>query len=1479
MLFDTGATNSCIALETVQALNKGRAVTPATIAVASAGGDCLDPVGLIYLKVQIGERKFNHVFIVCKRLMIPVIVGWDFSERYKVSMIWEKDNSCCLRIKGEKLVEAQMGRRKAAVNNIISIHMPYSSDNLIVSTRLELSPGQAGLILLRRDDGKCILEWFKNKNKHREQDDKNHWPIFRVKIPNVIREMFPHFNFITPTCIGDKNMKGLPIWVLNLSFETQILNAGIPIGEAIDTMYRAIQTKTPELGITENKIETKVCWGETLIKPPNNFIASFHVYSINGDSEEELNTDSHIKIDNNSDESGVTSINDAVIGNVLAQVKFKEEDIKDPIEPGEAIAKSAFVFPGNFEKAPKVKVPKAKVKPETELFLKELLQEFADIISQHSADIGETTLLTAKIATQEGAKPAAQRPYPLPLKHYDFLKKELDTLLRASIIRRSSSSYGAPVLVVPRKTPPGPDGKPASLQEQKRLVIDYRKLNAQLPEVDTVQTKSKGALSITETPKIEELMALVKGATIFSSIDFRAGYHHIKLDEESIPKSAISTPFGRYEWIRLPMGLSQGPAIFSAAMLKLFWDLLNKSVVFYLDDVLIFSKSEEEHKIHLREVLTRIREAGFKIKVSKCQFMCSCLFFLGHFLSGQDLRPMPEKVAAINNIMPPKDVPAVRALLGLANFYRKYIPRFAMIVAPINNLLKKNVTFEWSENCQSSLDLIKKILTTEPVLALPDKNKPYILYTDASNTAWSGILMQKFKALEDEEGEEEKPISFQSGTFTGAQLNWSALTKESYAIYNSFKKLSYFVADSEVHIFSDHKPLEKFITGMTKNSKVNNWGAEITAISTNVKFSHLSGRLNKQADSLSRLDYVQPIERLKELNLYPEKCADKVDQDWNQFGGTVFDDEPDVIVNQITVLEGVNNFKSLLDATSDKKFYEIKVSTNKLIRLQEIHNQRELKLAQIALENPVPPQLIINAPDESSDSNDTDCESNDSGIDPTKTESEQNKNAMSTSSKKSENRDDPEKDNSNNDSGIQTTQNKSKKKEKQSGPTSGNSPSKAIFFKDERGILCRKVSDNGNWFNAVVVPKPLQTPVLKDLHTHLCHAGSNKLYLYAHKYVYWQNLRKMCTTFVRKCLTCQMVTARAPKYVQKHSMVPQMPWDHVALDLMGPYPETEDGNKYILTNTCLLTNFLVLVPLPNKETNTVITAFVEKAVMIFGTPRVILTDNGTEFVSKITAKVAEYLGITHLKTSPYHPQGNSVSERQHSYIKATISKLISITQFPFDQLLNLISYSYNILPHVSHAESPSFLMFGRDFYIPSLHNMLQPALRYLGNEKGLTQLDAVKVALTAACSRLKAVRDKPAKKHQLENHDFKIGDLVLLKNHKKENPFSSKFLPNFRVVKLRTDRQLELSDTTGKTRRANITDVVKMLPGEIESTMVPDISLFGRVHKYVNDPRLFEGLDLRVPLNSKNAGTDKEPTKAQDPPQPTHRYDLRPRSK
>ncbi|KAL5565101.1 hypothetical protein UlMin_028265 [Ulmus minor] len=352
-----------------------------------------------------------------------------------------------------------------------------------------------------------------------------------------------------------------------------------------------------------------------------------------------------------------------------------------------------------------------------------VVKEFVDVFPEELPGLPPDREVTFEIEVLPGTAPISKAPYRMAPAELKELQTQLQELLEKGFIRPSHSPWGAPVLFVKKK-----DGT-------LRMCIDYRGLNKV-----TIQNKYP-------LPRIDDLFDQLKGAVVFSKIDLRSGYHQLRIKESDIPKSAFRTRYGHYEFLVMPFGLTNAPAAFMDLMNRVFKAYLDKFVIVFIDDILVYSRSQEEHANHLRMVLQTLVEHRLYAKFSKCEFWLQSVQFLGHVISKDGLSVDPAKIEAVSKWAAPTSVTEIRSFLGLAGYYRRFVEGFSTLAAPLTALTKKDRKYEWSDKCEQSFQELKRRLTSAPILVLPTDDAYFTVYCDASKIGLGAVLMQNGKVI------------------------------------------------------------------------------------------------------------------------------------------------------------------------------------------------------------------------------------------------------------------------------------------------------------------------------------------------------------------------------------------------------------------------------------------------------------------------------------------------------------------------------------------------------------------------------------------------------------------------------------------------------------------------------------------------------------------------------------------------------------
>lgn len=445
----------------------------------------------------------------------------------------------------------------------------------------------------------------------------------------------------------------------------------------------------------------------------------------------------------------------------------------------------------------------------------EWLSEYQDVFPEELTDLPPNRGLVHEITLVPGAQPIAKSPYKMSLSEALELKDQLTQLLDQGFIRPSVSPWGAPILFQKKK-----DGT-------FRLCIDYRGLNQ-------VTIKNKYPL-----PRIGELFDRLGGAKFFSKIDLRSGYYQVLIKEEDIPKTAFNTRFGHYEFTVMPFGLTNAPATFNRLMTDLFRKGLDDFVLVFFDDILIYSKTREEHEQHLRQVLDILREAKLYAKRSKCSFFVEEVAYLGFIVSREGISPDPAKVEAVVKWPIPRSVPEVRGFLGLTGWCRIFIPEYALISGPLTELTKLDESFIWTDKRDTAFNKLKDLLASSPVLKLPDFEKAFEVIVDACGQGVGGILRQ-----------EGHPIAYESRQLRVHEKNYPTHDLELLAVVHALKKWRHYLLSQVFELVTDHKSLKWIFTQPELNMRQRRWVEFLQEFNFEIKFR--PGKENQAADALSR---------------------------------------------------------------------------------------------------------------------------------------------------------------------------------------------------------------------------------------------------------------------------------------------------------------------------------------------------------------------------------------------------------------------------------------------------------------------------------------------------------------------------------------------------------------------------------------------------------------------------------------------------
>ena len=468
-----------------------------------------------------------------------------------------------------------------------------------------------------------------------------------------------------------------------------------------------------------------------------------------------------------------------------------------------------------------------------------LLEEFRHLFAFNIKDLKSAKGVTHKIETGD-AKPIKQRNYRYGYKEKDEITKQVSEMLEGGIIEECNSSWINPIVLVHQK-------------DKYRFCLDYRKLN-EVTKPDCFPL-----------PIIEDLLDQLEGNPIMSIFDLRSGFFQIEVEIEDREKTAFTANGSVYRFKKMPFGLINAPTTFQRFMQNVLSGILNKFVNVYIDDVVIYSKTVEEHLDHLRQVFERLDKHDLRLHPEKCKFLCKEIKFLGFVVSRRGIMPDPQRAKAINDFKRPEKVKDIRSFIGMANYYRKYIQNFATLAQPLNRLIRKDVKWNWDEKCEDSFLKIKETLSNPPILAHYVREAPLTLYTDASGYGLGAILTQIHN-------DQERTLQYASCTLNKHQENYSVSEKECLAIVWAVDKFRHYLLGVEFTIKTDHCGLCWLMRITDPSGKLARWALRLQEYK--FKIVYKNGKAHTNVDPLSRYPIQTPAEDCDEIPMLLNEIID-----------------------------------------------------------------------------------------------------------------------------------------------------------------------------------------------------------------------------------------------------------------------------------------------------------------------------------------------------------------------------------------------------------------------------------------------------------------------------------------------------------------------------------------------------------------------------------------------------------------------------
>ena len=842
----------------------------------------------------------------------------------------------------------------------------------------------------------------------------------------------------------------------------------------------------------------------------------------------------------------------------------------------------------------------------------QLLYKYADVFNDQ---LGHTTLVSHNIDTGNHA-PIKQHPRRLPYAYREEANRQTAEMLEQGIIRPSTSAWSSPIVLVKKKG------------GELRFCVDYRKLNS-------VTIGHAHPL-----PRIDDILDSLGDSKLFSCLDLKSGYWQLSVNEADRHKTAFVTQSGLYEFNRMPFGLSMACATFQRTMEIVLAGLTYDICLCYLDDVIVFGRSLAEHCNRLESVLLRLREHNLRVKLTKCKFVAPKVHYLGHVISQTGIQPDPQKISAVSELPTPQSVKEVRSFLGLAGYYRRFIPGFATISAPLVRLTQKNVHFIWSAECDTAFTTLKTLLCSSPILSYPKFDRQFTLQTDASDFGAGAVLSQV-----NDQGL-ETVVAYASKALSAQQRKFSATEKEAYAIVFGTQYFRVYLLGRPFEIITDHNAL-RWLHTMEPKGRIARWIMDLQEFQFTVR--HRAGRLHTNADALSRL------------------VSTDTDNSYN-----------------------ASSCRSPIQVSTNTECSSHSTPSNVTTKIQlKFSNGRQTIIK-------VEKKLKTNDTGNTSSNTQRTGPRSDNNSDNVDKESGCAISVNPRISFKEAQLADPE------IARIMDRKKRGLGKPKlarNADPTLKHMCRvyDSLFLRDD--LLVRAIGNRQTHPNhVIVVPECLKEEILHAVHDSpfAGHLGITRTEERIRKRFYWPGIRTSVEEHIRKCPECSKKTTpnqenRAPM----GRIDVGEPFTFWAMDYMGPLPETIRGNKHVLVVVDHFTKWCEIIPTKDQKASTVAPLLINKIFSRFGPPVVLHSDQGRNFESNLMHEICDAMGIVKTRTTAYHPQCDGQTERQNRTIQQMLSSFVSNRQDDWDLWLDSVTYAYNTSKHESLGLSPYEVVFGR----------------------------------------------------------------------------------------------------------------------------------------------------------------------------------------
>ena len=823
------------------------------------------------------------------------------------------------------------------------------------------------------------------------------------------------------------------------------------------------------------------------------------------------------------------------------------------------------------------------------------------------------------------------------------------------------------------------------------------------------------------------------------------------LDADAQEKSAFATRSGLWKWKVLPFGLTSAPATFQRLMEQVLRGLHWKTVLLYLDDVIVISPDFTSHLQRLEEVLQRLQSAGLKLKPQKCELLQTEVRYLGHIVSAEGIATDPEKIEAIEHWPPPTDVKQLQAFLGTAGYYRQYLPDFATVAKPLHHLTSKGTSWDWNEEAQKAFEELRHRLVEAPILGYPDPRLSYILDTDASDVGVGAVLSQV------QDGR-ERVIAYFSKTLTSAERNYCVTRRELLAVVKAIKHFRPYLYGQKFKLRTDHASLMWLCRRHEPSNQIARWLELLSEFKYDTE--HRKGEKHGNADGLSRRACTdcKQCERIEQRDGGPshQQIAEEgirgvalqsagthltiggdLQSAENLPGRTTEGEDRRVALQSAGTcptiggdLQGAGNLPAQveLEMAAEETTRVVQSTTpGELWKLQSEGDQPVAILYRsIQLGEPLTEEQIALGGRELR-------------------QLHQRRHALRIGS---------------------------------------------------QGLLEIRVCPQNKARWCVVCPTAIRRTTIWQAHS-MAHSGMNRTLSRIQLAWYWPGMTTEVRGVVRSCEVCQAAKSggnHAPGGRQR--LFVGRPWQKVAVDLVGPMPETNRGNRWILVLTDHFTRWQDAIALPDATAPVVATALDERVFCYLGLPEQIHTDQGAQFESLLMAELCQLWRVERTRTTPYHPQANGIVERNNRLLGDSLcTLLIDKGQDEWDLLLPQVMRAFRGTPHTSTGETPNLLMLGRELRLPDQLQYLPPPVETTTRHQFVQD---VRERLEEAHALLQDQQVKIRQEDDEEPPLFATGDRVWLENKRRrkgENvKLQAKFVGPYEVLEVLGSHTYRIED-------------------------------------------------------------------------------------